>query len=194
MLQALIPATRLLLVLTVLCGIAYPLVVTGVAQLVFPHQARGSLIVQDDRVVGSELIGRSFVGPGWFHSRPSATAPAPYNAAASGASNAAPTRRAFIDEVKARIEGLRAENPDAAGPVPVELVTASGSGLDPDLTPAGALFQVPRIAKLRGIGAEQLRGLVAEFTEGRTLGLFGQPRVKVLRLNLELDKRWPLPK
>src|SRR4051812_23629715 len=186
MLKELKPALMMLVVLTVITGVLYPLAVTGIAQALFPAQANGSLITRDGKVIGSELIAQGFSGPGWFQPRPSAV---DYNAAASGASNLGPTSRPLIEAVRKRIETLRAANPDAdpAAPVPVELVPASGSGLDPHLSPAAALWQVPRIVRERGIPEDDLRALIARHTEGRTLGLLGEPRVDVLLLNLDLD-------
>ncbi len=187
------------IVLTLILGVAYPLGMTYLSGALFPHQAHGSLIRRDDgTVIGSELIGQNFTGAGYFHGRPSATTdtdpndstktvPAPYNAAASNASNAAPSSQAFIDDVKGRIEALKAENPNAKGEVPVDLVTSSGSGLDPHISVAGALYQVPRIAVARGFSEEQVTTLVQANTEGRTFGLLGEPRVNVLKLNLALD-------
>src|SRR5947209_2533637 len=196
MLSQLRPALVLLVVMTVLTGIAYPLAVTGIAQLLFPHQANGSLIERDGKIIGSALIGQNFTGPRYFHGRPSATTdtdpndpaktvPAPYNAANSAGSNAGPTSKALVDRVKEEAGKLKAENLSAA--VPVDLVTTSASGLDPDITPAAAAFQVPRVAKARGLAAERVRQLAAENTTGRTLGLLGEPRINVLKLNLALD-------
>jgi K+-transporting ATPase ATPase C chain len=185
--------------LTLLLGLGYPLAMTGLAQLLFPRQAHGSLLSRDGHVIGSELIGQNFSGAGFFHGRPSATTDtdpadpsktvaAPYNAAASGASNAAPSAKALAADVTARINILRAENPDVAGPVPVDLVTASASGLDPHISLAAALYQVPRVAAARSIAAGDLVALVQQTSEGRSLGLFGEPRVNVLRLNLALEQ------
>ncbi len=176
------------LFLTLLLGLAYPLGMTALSGALFPVQAHGSLIKRaDGTVVGSELIGQSFSGPGYFHGRPSATSDSPYNAAGSGGSNAAPSSKAFISDVQARVEAIRKENPDSAGEIPIDLVTASASGLDPHVSVAGALYQVPRIAKARGMTAGEISKLVQGATEGRTLGLLGEPRVNVLKLNLALD-------
>lgn len=187
MLAHLRPAVLMLALLSVLCGLVYPTLVTGVAALVFPHQARGSLIVANGRVVGSELIGQPFASPGHFWGRPSATTPGPYNAAASSGSNLGPSNPALHDAVKARIAALRAADPSLTGPVPVDLVTASGSGLDPHISVAAALVQVPRVARARNISETALRELIARHTEGRQLGVLGEPRVNVLALNLDLD-------
>jgi K+-transporting ATPase ATPase C chain len=183
-----------IVVLTILTGVIYPLVVWGIAQLVFPHQANGSLIEENDtadkrRVVGSSLIGQSFDGdPKYFWGRLSATSPAPYDGSASGGSNLGPTNPALMDNVKKRLDALHDADPDNHEPVPVDLVTASGSGLDPHISPAAAEYQVPRIARLRGKSEDELRKLIAEHTEKRTLGLLGEPRVNVLELNRGLDK------
>jgi K+-transporting ATPase ATPase C chain len=167
----------------------YPLTVTGLAQLVFPQQANGSLIVRDGKVIGSELIGQYFDDPKYFWGRPSATSPFPYNAAASSGSNLGPTNPALIEAVKIRVAALRAADPDNEAPVPVDLVTASGSGLDPHITPAAALYQAHRVARLRGLEENQVKDLVARSTEGRQFGFLGEPRVNVLKLNLALDER-----
>ena len=178
-----------LVVFTVVTGIVYPVVVTAIAQLVFPHQANGSLIVKDGKSAGSRLIGQPFDDPKYFWSRPSATSPFGYNAGASGASNLSPTNADLIKTVQGRVDALRAADPGNTAPVPVDLVTASGSGLDPDISPAAALYQVGRVAKARKLDEAVVRSLVAQYTQGRQLGLFGEPRVNVLALNLALDSR-----
>lgn len=185
------PALTLFVVLSLITGLLYPLAVTGVAQTAFPHQANGSLITQGGKTVGSELIGQAFTEPGHFWGRPSATAPMPYNAAASGGSNQGPTNPALVDAVKARIEALRAADPDNTRPVPVDLVTASASGLDPQISPAAADYQAARVAKARGLPLAQVQALVQQHTDSPWLGLLGEPRVNVLALNLALES---LPK
>lgn len=187
----LVPALLLTVVLTLLLGLLYPLAVTGLAQLLFPRQADGSLIERDGRIVGSRLIGQPFAGPGFFHSRPSA-AGAGYDGTASGGTNLGPTSRNLIAERVAPAAGARsAENPGT--PVPVDLVTASGSGLDPHITPAAAAFQIPRVARQRSLPEDEVRRLVQAHTEGRQLGFLGEPRVPVLELNLALaDLQGPL--
>jgi K+-transporting ATPase ATPase C chain len=190
------PALVLLLAMTAITGLAYPLAMTGIAGAIFPAKAAGSLIERDGHIVGSSLIGQSFTGAHYFHGRPSATTaadpadatktvPAPYNASNSSGSNLGPTSAALAERVKADLDALKAENPGQ--PVPVDLVTTSGSGLDPDISPDAALFQVPRIAKARNLSEDRLRDLVGSQVQGRTLGLLGEPRVNVLALNLALD-------
>ncbi len=187
MLRTFKDALLMLVVLTVVTGVVYPLIVTGIAQGVFPSQANGSLIERDGKAVGSALIGQPFSEPKYFWSRASATSPMPYNAGASTGSNQGPLNPALADAVKGRIEALRVADPDNKSAVPVDLVTASSSGLDPHITPAAAEYQVARVAKARGLDAVKVRALVAEYTEGRQLGFLGEPRVNVLRLNLALD-------
>jgi potassium-transporting ATPase KdpC subunit len=182
------PALLIFLVLTLITGIAYPLVVTAIAKVMFPSQAAGSLIQDGDKIIGSALVGQSFSDPKYFWSRPSATSPQPYNAASSSGSNQGPTNPALSDAVKGRIEALHSADPGAKATVPVDLVTASGSGLDPHISPAAAEYQVIRIAHARGLPEATVRQLVAEYTEGRQLGVLGEPRVNVLLLNLALDK------
>jgi K+-transporting ATPase ATPase C chain len=200
MLRELRPAIVMILCFTVLTGLAYPLAMTGIAQMVFPRQANGSLIEKGGKVIGSDLIGQNFEKPGYFHGRPSATTdtdpkdptktiPAPYNAANSAGSNAGPTSKALIERVQGDVKALKADNPNA--PIPVDLVTTSASGLDPDISPAAALFQVPRVARERGLPEQRVRDLVTSLTEGRFLGVIGEPRVHVLRLNMALDALGP---
>jgi K+-transporting ATPase ATPase C chain len=181
------PSLVMLLALTVLVGIIYPLFVTGIGQAFFRHSAQGSLIVQNGRVVGSSLIGQSFSDPRYFWSRPSATPGVPYNAAASGGSNLSPTNPAQLEAVRDRVAALRAADPSNTAPVPVDLVTASASGLDPDISPAAAEYQVARVARVRGLAAATVQALVQKYTEGRQFGFLGEPRVNVLELNLALD-------
>ena len=181
------PALVLVLLLTLLTGIVYPLVVTVIARSLFPREASGSLVVQGGRVVGSALIGQSFADPRHFWSRPSATTPQPYNATASNASNLGPLNPALIDAVRARLAALRAADPGNAAPPPIDLVTASGSGLDPHISVAAANFQAARVARARGLPLRRIQALIAAHTEGRLLGLLGEPRVNVLELNLALD-------
>jgi potassium-transporting ATPase KdpC subunit len=197
MLREIRPAIVVLVALTLITGLAYPLAMTGIAQALFPRQAQGSLIERNGTVIGSELIGQQFASDKYFHGRPSATTtpdpndstktvPAPYNAASSGASNLGPSNKALIDRVQADIDKLKQENPSM--PVPIDLVTTSASGLDPHISPEAAQFQIPRVAKARNLPEERIRQLVTDHTEGRLFGLLGEPRVNVLLLNIALDQ------
>ncbi|MGH8555938.1 MAG: potassium-transporting ATPase subunit KdpC [Methylococcales bacterium] len=182
------PAVSMLVIWTVITGIAYPALVTGIAQTVFPVQANGSLIFKGDQPLGSALIGQSFSDPKYFWGRPSATAPVPYNAGASSGSNLGPTNPVLIDAVAARVKVLRESDPGNHSPIPVDLVTASGSGLDPHISPAAAEYQAPRVAKARNLAIEKVRELVSRYTESRQFKIFGEARVHVLHLNLSLDE------
>jgi K+-transporting ATPase ATPase C chain len=197
MLREIRPAIVVLVTLTLITGLAYPLAMTGIAEVIFPYQAQGSMIERDGHVVGSALIGQPFSSDKYFHGRPSATTAAdpndstktvaaPYNAANSGGSNYGPSNKALVDRVQGDIDTLKKENPSAT--VPIDLVTTSASGLDPDISPEGAFYQVPRVAKARNLSEDRVRQLVAEHTQGRLLGLLGEPRVNILQLNLALDQ------
>jgi K+-transporting ATPase ATPase C chain len=177
----------MLLLMTFITGIAYPLAATGLAQLIFPQQANGSLIEKDGKPIGSALIGQSFTDAKYFWGRPSATSPNPNNAASSSGSNTGPTNPALIDTIKQRIDALHAVDPTNKAPVPVDLITASASGLDPEISPAAAQYQVARVAQVRKLSVSQVQALVDQYTSGRTLGILGEPRVNVLKLNLALD-------
>jgi K+-transporting ATPase ATPase C chain len=181
------PAITLFVLLSIITGIAYPLVVTGIAQAVFPAAAAGSLIVKDGKPVGSALIGQNFANPKYFWGRPSATSPQPYNGTASGGSNQGPLNPALVDAVKGRIDALKAADPDNKLPIPADLVTASGSGLDPEISPEAAVWQASRIARARGLAADRVIAIVAKHTKSRQLGLLGEPRVNVLELNMAMD-------
>ena len=183
------PALTMLAMLTLLTGLVYPLAVTGLAQLLFPHQANWSLLLRDGKVIGSELIGQYFDEPKYFWGRPSATSPFPYNAAASGGSNLGPTNPVLIEGIRARVAALRAADPGNDAQVPVDLVTASGSGLDPHISPAAAQYQVKRVARARGLDEGTVKALMTKYTEERQFGFLGERRVNVLKLNLALDAR-----
>jgi len=188
----LITAILMTIATTILLGIIYPLVVTGLAKVIFPKQANGQLIVRDGKVIGSRIIGQPFTGAAYFHPRPSAAGNNGYDAANSGGSNLGPTNQKLIDRVKQDVATLQAENPGQ--PVPIDLVTTSASGFDPDITPAAAEFQAPRVSRERGISQDELKRLIARHTEGRQIGFLGEPRVNVLELNLDLDSTHPLEK
>jgi K+-transporting ATPase ATPase C chain len=188
--EQILPGLRVKIFMTILLGVVYPLAITGIGQVVFPHQANGSLVTAGGKVVGSELIGQNFVKPEYFQPRPSAAGSDGYDAASSGGSNLGPTSKKLIDRVQASIEKFRKENPDYQGPIPADLLTASASGLDPHISPESAMAQAPRVAKARSVTADQMQHLIAQYTEGPDLGLLGEPRVNVLRLNLALDERY----
>jgi K+-transporting ATPase ATPase C chain len=191
MLEQLLPALRITLVLTVLTGMLYPALVTGIVQVIFPHQANGSLLEVNGKVVGSELIGQKFTKPEYFQGRPSAAGDG-YDAANSGGSNLGPTNQKLIDRIKADAEKFRKENPDFTGPIPADLLTSSASGLDPDLSPASAAAQVARVAKARSVANAQVQELMERFIAPRQLGFLGEPRVNVLQLNVALDSTFPV--
>ena len=186
------PGLRINVFLTLVLGVAYPLAITGICQVAFPHQANGSLVMEGNTVIGSELIGQNFSKPEYFQPRPSAAGSDGYDAGASSGSNLGPTNKKLIDRVAASIEKFRKENPDYNGPIPADLLTISGSGLDPHISPDSARAQAPRVAKARGVPADQVNQLIAQFTEGPALGLLGEPRVNVLKLNLALNNRYPV--
>jgi potassium-transporting ATPase KdpC subunit len=193
MLNHLMPAVRVTLVLTVLTGALYPALVTGLAKAIFPHQANGSLIEANGKVIGSELIGQKFTKPEYFQGRPSAAGDG-YDASNSGGTNLGPTSQKLADRIKTDAEKFRKENPDFSGPIPSDLLTTSASGFDPDLSTASALAQAPRVAKARGVSRDTVEGLVTNHIEGRQLGFLGEPRVNVLKLNMDLDHLHPMPR
>jgi K+-transporting ATPase ATPase C chain len=187
--QQLLPGLRMTLFFTVLCGLVYPLAITGICQVVFPHQANGSLITANGKLVGSELIAQGFAKPEYFQPRPSAAGNG-YDATASGGSNYGPTNKKLMDRMQAAVDQFHKDNPDYHGPIPADLLTASASGLDPDISPDSAAAQVPRVAKARGVTADRVNALVASFTQSPTFGILGEPRVNVLKLNLALDQQF----
>jgi potassium-transporting ATPase KdpC subunit len=189
--QQILPGLRIKLFMTLVLGVVYPLVMTGISQVLFPHQANGSLIMSGDKVIGSELIGQNFAKPGYFQPRPSAAGNDGYDPTASGGSNYGPTSQKLVDRVKASMDKFRKENPDYTGPLPADLVTASASGLDPHLSPDSAKAQAARVAKARGVSLDRMNQLIAQFTEGPDLGFLGEPRVNVLKLNLAVDQQFP---
>ena len=192
--EQILPGLRIKIVMTILLGVVYPLAITGICQVFFPHQANGSLVTAGGRLIGSELIGQNFTKPEYFQPRLSAAGSNGYDPTSSGGSNYGPTNQKLIARVKASIEKFRKENPDYQGPIPADLLTASASGLDPHISPASAGAQAPRVAKARGQRVEQVNQLAAQFTERPDLGILGEPRVNVLMLNLELDRTFPLKK
>jgi K+-transporting ATPase ATPase C chain len=190
--EQILPGLRIKLFLTLVLGVVYPLAMTGISQVIFPHQANGSLIKVGGKVIGSEIIGQNFGRPAYFQPRPSAAGEKGYDATSSGGTNFGPTNKKLIDRVQASVEQFRKDNPDYRGPIPADLLTTSASGLDPHISPASAEAQAMRVAKARGIPMDQANRIVAEFTEGPSLGVLGEPRVNVLRLNLALDQRFPV--
>ena len=190
--QQILPGLRIKIFMTVLVGVIYPLVITGICQVLFPHRANGSLVTAGGKVIGSELIGQNFTKPQYFQPRPSAAGQDGYDATASGGSNFGPTNQKLFDRVKASADKFRKDNPDYSGPIPADSLTASASGLDPHISPASAMAQAMRVAKARGVGAESITPLISQFTEAPDLGLFGEPRVNVLKLNLALDRQFPV--
>jgi len=189
--EQILPGLRIKIFMTILLGVIYPLAITGICQVFFPHQANGSLITSGGKVIGSELIGQNFSRPEYFQPRPSAAGSDGYDPTSSGGSNYGPTNKKLIDRVQASIEKFRKENPDYQGAIPADLLTASASGLDPHISPDSAQAQTPRVAKTRGVAVERLNQLIAQFTERPELGILGEPRVNVLKLNLELDHQFP---
>jgi potassium-transporting ATPase KdpC subunit len=192
--EQILPGLRIKIFMTILLGVVYPLAITGISQVVFPHQANGSLVTSGGKVIGSELIGQNFTRPEYFQPRPSAAGSDGYDGTSSGGSNLAPTSRKLVDRTKASVDKFRKENPDYQGMIPADLVTASASGLDPHISPDSALAQAPRVARARNMATDQVRQLIAQYTEGPDLGLLGEPRVNVLRLNLALDQRYSVRK
>jgi potassium-transporting ATPase KdpC subunit len=188
------PGLRINIFMTLLLGVAFPLIITGICQIAFPHQANGSLVMVGDKVIGSELIGQNFTGPEYFQPRPSAAGSDGYDAGASSGSNYGPTNQKLIDRVKASVEKFHKDNPEYDGTIPADLLTASGSGLDPHISPASAAAQSARVAKARGIAVKQIQALIVQHTEGPDLGILGEPRVNVLKLNITLDKQVPSSK
>jgi K+-transporting ATPase ATPase C chain len=189
--EQILPGLRIKIFMTILLGVIYPLAITGISQLIFPHQANGSLVTVGGKVIGSEIIGQNFTKPEYLQPRPSAAGSDGYDATSSAGSNYGPTNQKLVDRVKASIEKFRKENPDYNGPIPADLLTTSASGLDPHLSPDSARAQAARVAKTRGVAVEQINQLIAQFTEGPALGLLGEPRVNVLKLNLALDRQFP---